>query len=203
MELLTNFKQTIATHISNHIHEWRCRRQMVKTYVPDQLLAEWFIKSLLPSITKDVVKGGVVTKEKVIYRNQYLDLIYTQSGTLYDKISNTPRPDFTVPPPPSSKDSHAGDGVIGSSSTQMTGRPSDETLAISNQTSNASDNTLASKIIFVSSDKGKNEMQPRRKKKGKNKKKQNNPPKEKSSDSSSSARKPRYPYLIYNDENFM
>ncbi len=39
-KLLTNFKQTMATHISDHIHEWRRHRRMVKTYVPDQLLAE-------------------------------------------------------------------------------------------------------------------------------------------------------------------
>jgi len=50
-----------ATHISDHIHEWRHHFQMVKTYVPDQLLVEWFIKSLLPSIIEDVAKGGVVT----------------------------------------------------------------------------------------------------------------------------------------------
>ena len=58
----------MATHISDHIHEWRRRYRMVKTYVPDQLLAEWFIKSLLPSITEDVAKGGVVTEEQVISR---------------------------------------------------------------------------------------------------------------------------------------
>ena len=46
-------------------------------YVPDQLLDERFIKSLLPSITKDVAKGGVVTKKQVIARAQYLGLIYT------------------------------------------------------------------------------------------------------------------------------
>ena len=73
---------------------------MVKTYVPDQLLAEWFIKSLLPSITEDVAKGGVVIEEKVISRAQYLDLIYTQSSTLYDKIPDAPRPENYVPPPP-------------------------------------------------------------------------------------------------------
>ena len=50
---------------------------MVKTYVPDQILAEWFIKFLFPSITEDVAKGGVITKEKVISRAQYLDFIYT------------------------------------------------------------------------------------------------------------------------------
>ena len=65
---------------------------MVKTYVPDQLLVEWFIKSLLPSITEDVVKGGVVTEEQVIAYAQYLDFIYTQSGTLYDTIPDAPRP---------------------------------------------------------------------------------------------------------------
>ena len=63
MELLTNFKQFNATHISDHIYEWRRRRRMVKTFVPDQLLAEWFIKSLLPSIIEDVSKGGVITED--------------------------------------------------------------------------------------------------------------------------------------------
>ena len=33
-KLLTNFKQTTATHISDHIHECWCRHQMVKTYAP-------------------------------------------------------------------------------------------------------------------------------------------------------------------------
>ena len=64
---------------------------MVKTYVPDQLLAEWFIKSLLPSIIEDVAKGAVVIEEQVIACAQYLDLIYTQSGMLYNKIPNSPR----------------------------------------------------------------------------------------------------------------
>ena len=41
---------------------------MVTTYVPDELLAKWFIKSLLPSITEDVEKGGVVIEEQVIAR---------------------------------------------------------------------------------------------------------------------------------------
>lgn len=199
---MTNFKQTISTHISNHIHEWRCHRWMVKTYVPDQILAEWFIKSLLSSITEDVAKGGVVTEEQVIARPQYFDLIYTQPGMLYDKILNVASPAYTIPPPPSSKDSHVDDSVIGSLSTQTSGRPSGQTLSISNQTSNESNNTLASQINVASSNKGKNEKQPGSKKNGKNKKKQNNPPQEKSSDSCPLARKSHYPHLICNDENF-
>ena len=72
---------------------------------------------MLPSITEDVAKGGVVTEEQVISRAQYLDLIYTQSGMLYDKILDAPRPEFSIPPPPkSNKESHAGDGVIGMTS---------------------------------------------------------------------------------------
>ena len=90
MELLTNFKQTNATHISDHIHEWHRRRRMVKTFFPDQLLVELFINSLLPSIIEDVAKGGIITEEKFIARAQYLDLIYTQSGMLYEKIPNAP-----------------------------------------------------------------------------------------------------------------
>lgn len=92
--------------------------------------------------------------------------------------------------------------MIGSSSQKLGGRPSGQTLSISNQTSSASDNTPASEINFVSSDKGKNERQPGSKKKGKFKKKQNPSPQEKSFDSSSPARKHHYPSLIYNEEHF-
>ena len=88
---------------------------MVKTFVPNQLLAEWFIKSLLPSITEDVAKGGIVTEEQVISHAQYLDLIYTQSGMLYEKIPNASRSNFTVSP--QLNDSHAGDGLIGNTTT--------------------------------------------------------------------------------------
>ena len=77
-----------------------------------------------------------------------------------------------------------------------------KTLSITNQTTNASENTLAFEVNVVSSDKGKNQKQPGGKKKGKNKKKQDNSTKEKSSDSSTSARKPRYPCLICNDDHF-
>ena len=59
------------------MHEWWRRRRMVKTYVPDQLLSEWVIKSLLLSITEDVEKGGVVIEDQVIAHAQYLDLIFT------------------------------------------------------------------------------------------------------------------------------
>ena len=158
---------------------------MVKTFVPDQLLTEWFIKSLLPSITEDVAKGGIVTEEKVITRAQYLDLIYTQSRMLYEKIPNAPRSNFTVPPP--SKDSHAGDAMIGTESTHQ---------------STTSDPVPSSKINVLSFNKGKSDKKPRSKKKGKSKKKQTSTPQERSSDQSFGNQKPRYPCIICNEEHF-
>lgn len=124
---------------------------MVKTYVLDQLLAEWFIKSLLPPITEDVAKGGVITEEKFIAHAQYLDLVYTQSGTLYDKIPDAPRPEFSIPPPPkSNNDSRAGNGMFGKHK-------------ISSQ--NANEELLASEVNSMSTDKGKPLKRPGGKKK--------------------------------------
>lgn len=38
--LLTSLKQTTATHISDHIHEWRRHRHLIKFWIPNQLLTE-------------------------------------------------------------------------------------------------------------------------------------------------------------------
>jgi hypothetical protein len=62
-EILTSFKQMKGTHISDHIHEWRRRRRLIKLELPDQLLAEWFTKSFVNEIGKDIAMGGVVTEE--------------------------------------------------------------------------------------------------------------------------------------------
>ena len=89
-ELLTSLWQNIATHISDHIHEWRRRQRLVKGPIPDALLADWFTKSLLPKISCGVAMSGAVTEEDVIRHAQHLDLIYSQSDTLYDIIPNAP-----------------------------------------------------------------------------------------------------------------
>jgi hypothetical protein len=39
-EILTSFKHTKGTHISDHIHEWRRRQRLIKLELPDPLLAE-------------------------------------------------------------------------------------------------------------------------------------------------------------------
>jgi hypothetical protein len=63
IEILSSFKQTKATHISDHIHEWRWRRHLIKIQFSDQLLAEWFTKSFVNDIARDIAMGGVLTKE--------------------------------------------------------------------------------------------------------------------------------------------
>ena len=59
--LLNSLWNNTYTHISDHIHEWRRHRRLIKDPILDQLLAEWFTKSVLPSISWDVATGGVVT----------------------------------------------------------------------------------------------------------------------------------------------
>ena len=96
-ELLTSLRQNTATHISDHIHEWKRQRRLVKAPILDALLADWFTKSLLPKISCDVAMSGAVTEEDIIRHAQHLDLIYSQSCTLYDIIPQAPRPSNNKP----------------------------------------------------------------------------------------------------------
>jgi hypothetical protein len=97
---------------------------LIKATILDQLLAEWFTKSILPHIAHDISMGGVITEEEAIAHAQYLDLVYSQSDTLYELIPNTPHTS-TDPSKPSST-AHA-DGVIGSVKTQSSSQSTDTT----------------------------------------------------------------------------
>jgi hypothetical protein len=112
IEILSSFKQSKATHISDHIHEWRRRRCLIKLELPNQLLAEWFTKSFVNNIGHDITMGGVVTEEQAISHAQYLDLIYSQMGTLYDLLPDAPRPSTSATSTTPAA-SHTADGVIG------------------------------------------------------------------------------------------
>jgi hypothetical protein len=56
--------------------------------------------------------GGVITEEHAIICAQYLDLVYSQTNTLYDLIPDAPRPS-TNPTPMPPVASHVVDGGIG------------------------------------------------------------------------------------------
>ena len=64
----------------------------------------------MPTIAKHVAISGAMTEDQLIQSAQQMDLIYSQSSTLYDLIPLVARPasDPTIP----SKGPHA-DGVIG------------------------------------------------------------------------------------------
>lgn len=91
-DMLTSLKQDTTTHIFDHIHEWRHRRRLIKFEIVDQLLTEWFKKSFVDPISRDIAMARCVTEEKAITRAQYLDLVYSQSGTLYEMLPDAPRP---------------------------------------------------------------------------------------------------------------
>ena len=110
-ELLTSLRKSTYTHISNHIHEWRRRRSLIKEEIPDQFLADWFVKSLLPTVCRDGAMLESMTKEKLIQSAIQMDLIYSQSGTLYDLIPHVAR--LASNPSRPLKGAHT-DGVIGS-----------------------------------------------------------------------------------------
>jgi hypothetical protein len=207
-KILSSFKKSSSTHISDHIHEWRRRRCLIKVPLLDQLLAEWFTKSLIGPIAHDVSMGGVVTEEKVISHAQYLDLVYSQMGTLYDLIPDTPRPSTNPTPKPPAA-SHVVDGVIGTFHVETQSMHTSHTNPKSNH-SNAQDTPTPStsktvEVNYVQSmPVGKN--QNKKKGKGKNKEdKNNNPQYDKSKTQTVDEKdkcKPRYPCLICGDDHY-
>jgi hypothetical protein len=85
---------------------------LIKLDLPNQLLAEWFTKSFVNKISHDISMGGVFTKEQEISRTRYLDLVYSQMGTLYEILSDAPHPSTTTTSTTPTT-SHVVDGVIG------------------------------------------------------------------------------------------
>jgi hypothetical protein len=90
-ELLAIFEHTTANHISDHIREWRRRKSLIKVPVPPTFLLEWFLKSLVPQLSKDVATSRVFSEEDTIMRAQQFELIYSQSGLLYNIFPDAPR----------------------------------------------------------------------------------------------------------------
>jgi hypothetical protein len=170
------------------------------------LLAEWFTKSFVNEIGKEIAMGGVVTEEKAISRAQYLDLVYSQMGTLYDLLPDLPRPNnsSTSTTPAAS---HAAGGVIGSSQAQphsvSSVNPKSASSNVQNDSFPAPPTGKTSEVNAVqSTPAGKNKS-----KKGrvKNKEGKNNSPAEQTKTTpvdDQDKRKPRYPCLIFGDDHY-
>ena len=76
-DFLSTFRKDKATHISDHIQEWRRWKRLIEANIPANFLLDWFLKSLLPYISKDVSTSGVTNEDESILRSQQLDLIYS------------------------------------------------------------------------------------------------------------------------------
>jgi hypothetical protein len=76
LELLSNFKQTSATHIADHIHEWRRRRSLCKAETTKQQCLNWFLRSLVSLLGKDVASTFPQYEKEAISKAQQYDLIY-------------------------------------------------------------------------------------------------------------------------------
>ena len=111
VEILLSCCQNITTHITDHIHEWWKRRSLCKIQLDDNIFLDWFLKTLLPPITKDVASERPQSKEKAILKAQQFDLIYAQSGCLYTVIPDTPRSSTSYHD--ASGASHVADDIIG------------------------------------------------------------------------------------------
>jgi hypothetical protein len=181
---------------------------LIKLDLPDQLLAEWFMKSFVNEISHDISMGGVVTEEQAISRAQYLDLVYSQTSTLYELLPDAPRPSTTATSTTPST-SHAADGVIGTFHAQ----PQNMQASPTNPKSNASNVQNApsptpptdktSEVNSVQSTPAENNKS--KKGKGNNKEDKNNPQSKKSKEQPTddkNKRKPRYPCLIYGDDHY-
>lgn len=65
---------------------------LIKFEIVDQFLTKWFTKSFMAPIARNIAMGGCVTEEQAIAHSQYLDLVYSQSGTFYKLLPNAPQP---------------------------------------------------------------------------------------------------------------
>jgi hypothetical protein len=171
------------------------------------LLEEWFTKSFVNDIGHDIAMGGVVTEEKAISHAQYLDLVYSQTGTLYDLLLELPHPStFATSTTPTA--SHVADGVIGTFQAQPHSAsstiPKPASSNVQNASSPAPPNGKTSEVNAVqSTPTGKNKS---KKGSGKNKEEKNTSQAERTKTTPVDdwdKCKPRYPCLICGDDHYM
>jgi hypothetical protein len=67
-ELLDHFEKTKVIHISDHIWEWCHRKSLIKVKVPPTFFLKWFLKSLVPCVSKYVATSRVFFEEEAIMR---------------------------------------------------------------------------------------------------------------------------------------
>ena len=207
---MSSFKQSPSSHIYDHIHEWTRGRCLIKVPLHDQLLVEWFTKSLIGPIARDISMGGVITEEQAISHAQYLYLVYSQVDTLYKLISDAPRPPKNPTPTPPVA-SHVVDGMIGTfhAETQSTQashtNPKSTTVNVQSTPTPTPSFGKTSEVNSVQSTPTE-KNQNKKKGKGKNKEDKNNNQQSKKPKTQpiydKDKCKPHYPCLICGDDHY-
>ena len=98
VEILLSCCQNIAIHITDHIHEWWRHRSLCNIQLDDMIFLDWFLKTFLPPIAKDVASKCPQYEEEAILKAQQFDLIYAQSRYLYTAYVRQ-MPTFMAPTP--------------------------------------------------------------------------------------------------------
>jgi hypothetical protein len=70
LELLSEFKQTSTTNFTDHIHEWHQQRDLCKAKTTKQQCLDWFLRSLIPLLAKDVASTFPQSEEEAINKAQ-------------------------------------------------------------------------------------------------------------------------------------
>jgi hypothetical protein len=135
IELLANFEQMKVDHILDHIREWQHQKSLIKVHVPLAFLLEWFLKSLVPQLSKDVSISGVFSEEEGIMRAQRLELIYSKSSLLYEIFQYAP---LSILDKARHKSGPHADGIVGSTQAKPTDQLSNQLKQLSIQQTVAS-----------------------------------------------------------------
>jgi hypothetical protein len=129
-KLLANFEQTKAGPYLRSHPRMETPKSLIKVPVPPAFLLEWFLKSLVPQLSKDVATSGVFSEEDAIMRAQQLELIYSQSGLLYEIFPDAPR---SILDKTRQRVGPHADGIVGSTQTKPTDQLSKQLQQLSIQ----------------------------------------------------------------------
>lgn len=91
-ELLTSFRQLSVTHLSDHVQEWWKRKSLYQAPTfEDHVYMDYFLRSLFPTIRKDVTSYVPQTEEVALQISLKYDMIYAQLGYFYTILPDLPR----------------------------------------------------------------------------------------------------------------
>jgi hypothetical protein len=79
VEILTNFCQNVSsTHIFiNHIDEWHKQHALCKINIKNEFILWWFLKYILPIISKDMTMTMLESEEETIIRAEQFHIFYS------------------------------------------------------------------------------------------------------------------------------